>query len=246
MQLRYEINQGQFLRVASQPLMYWASSKVIELFAGTSISNVAYSCKGLDTCDNNSFVRKWYEVNEKSIGFELTDTSKTFSFKWFPYCKGGEYRKWYGNLSEVVLWENDGQILRNLKDENGKTKSRPQNTRFYFKKGLTFNGISSSYRALRYMNHCIFGGGGNGLFSKNETDPFELEALLNSNVSTALFEFLNPSLNFLVGDLLRIPYSFEIRNDKNIIKLSRQNTDASKRDWDSFETSWDFKKHPLI
>lgn len=246
MQIRYEMNQQSYLKVKSFPFMYWATPNIIDLFSETSISDVAFSCKGLDTCDNDTFVRSWYEVSSNKIGFEINKSENTFKHKWFPYCKGGDYRKWYGNFEKIVLWENDGEILRNFRDSNGKIKSRPQNIRYYFNEGLTFNGISSSYRALRYMNNCIFGGGGNGLFTNKVNDLYCIEGLVNSNVASTLFAFLNPSLNFLVGDLLRIPYSKDIKDNENIISLAKSNTSVSKEDWDSFETSWDFKKHPLI
>ena len=245
-QIKYDINQNYFSKISGFPFCYWMKSKTFDVFNNPSIESVASCCKGLDTCDNDTFVRGWYEVEYHNIGFNISDTSNTFSYKWFPYCKGGDYRKWYGNFEKVVLWQNDGEILRNLRDSNGKIKSRPQNIRYYFKPGLTFNSISSSYRAIRYMNNCIFGGGGSGLFSNNEDMIYHLCCFINSKVSKTMFDYLNPGLNFLVGDLLRIPYCESENDEENIIKFSNSNIEISRLDWDSFETSWDFKKHPLI
>ena len=137
--------------------------------------------KGLDTCDVNRFVRNWYEVISKKIGFEANSCEETYSHKWFPYSKGGEYRKWYGNLWDVVLWENNGEILRNLKDSSGKLKSRPQNISDYFKPMITWSAISSSKTSMRYIVNSIYGGGGTAYLPNGNI--FYFLAFLNSNVA---------------------------------------------------------------
>lgn len=244
--ITYNINIKKFKNIPGLPIAYWASSNIFEIFKNKPLEESAFSCKGLDTCDNDRFVRCWFEVNFFKIGFNLKKLEETYYYKWFPYCKGGNYRRWYGNLEMVVLWENDGEVLRNLRDENGKIKSRPQNTKYYFKKGLTFNSISSNSRAIRYMDNCIFGGGGCGLFADDDIKLFNILALINSNVSAALFKYMNSGFNFLVGDLLKIPFIEKVNENTVVLEISKQNIDISRKDWDSFETSWDFKKHPLI
>lgn len=243
--ISYEMNINKFEGIPGMPIAYWASENIFNIFKSSSLDTVAFSCKGLDTCDNDKFVRCWHEVLISKIGFHVKTADETYFYKWFPYCKGGNYRRWYGNLEMIVLWGNDGQILRNLRDKNGKIKSRPQNTKFYFNKGLTFNSISSNHRALRYMDNCVFGGGGSGLFC-DDSKLYGILALINSNVSVAIFKYINSGFNFLVGDLLKIPFINEINTNYEIEKISKLNVSISKKDWDSFETSWDFKKHPLI
>ena len=150
-------------------------------------------------------------------------------------------QRWYGNYNYVVNWENDGFVLRNLRDEKGKIKSRPQNIRFYFKPGLTWSTISSYKISLRYMNNAIFGGGGSGMFGDNIK---YFLGIINSNVANYYLGILNPTLNILVGDIISLPV--KIQREDTIINLVDNNISLSKSDWDSFETSWDFKVHPLV
>ena len=246
MQLRYEININNFNNITGSPIAYWASKNVFSAFLNKPIDSYGDACKGLDTCDNDTFVRAWFEVDSNNIGFHANNALDTFHFKWFVYCKGGDYRRWYGNNDKIVLWQNDGEILRNFKDKNGKLRSRPQNTKYYFSSGLTFNSISSSYRAIRFMDHSVFGGGGSGLFPYNAEDMKSIAGLINSNTSSYLFKFINSGLNFLVGDLLKIPFIKNEDETNEINSLVDKNIENSKKDWDSFETSWDFKKHPLV
>lgn len=237
----------KFLSISGTPFLFDVSQRLIDTFKEKPLSNYAVSCKGLDTCDNEKYVRSWYEVNLDSIGFNISKTEDTYNNRWFPYCKGGDYRKWYGNLEKVVLWENDGVELRNLRDpKTGKIKSRPQNTRYYFQKGLTYNGISSTYRAVRVMDNCIFGGGGNGIFCDDNEKLLIICSLINSKVSFVLLKQLNNSINFLVGDLLRVPFSEDLVKNSKILEYALENIDIAKKDWDSNETSWNFRKHALI
>jgi len=137
-------------------------------------------------------------------------------------------------------------ILRNLRDDRGKIKSRPQNTKYYFKKGLTWSSISSSKLSMREMKNSIFGGGGSALFTCKEKYNLVF-AMLNSRVSLEILKILNPTMNFLVGDIKRIPFlRMRPKYENRINDLVNKNIFISKTDWDSFETSWDFKKHPLL
>ncbi|NWK12379.1 BREX-1 system adenine-specific DNA-methyltransferase PglX [Clostridium cadaveris] len=241
-----ENNQKIFLNIEDYPIIVSFGDKFVETFkSGVPLGDLSNPVKGLDTCDNDRFVRLWSEVSIEDIGVGIRDTSNTFNNKWFGYAKGGGFRKWYGNNEYVVLWGNDGIILRNLRDSTGKIKSRPQNIRYYFKKGITWSSISSGKLSMRVLNNAIFGGGGSALFLEDEKLYNFVLALLNSNVVLKILNALNPTLNILVGDLKRIP--IEKNSNLDIINnLTKSNISISKLDWDSFESSLDFKVHPLL
>lgn len=241
---RHIAQQSNFEKIPGAPVAYWVSKNVIKIFENNKLNDYVKAVKGLDTCDNDRFTRIWYEVAFAKISFDKEDTYDTYSHKWYPYCKGGGYSKWYGFMERIVNWENDGVVLRNIRNENGKIKSRPQNVNYYFKEGLTWSTITSYKLSLRYMKNCIFGGGGSAMFC--EDNLFYYLGYVNSVVAEYILKILNPTLNFLVGDILSLPIIFENGKKFIIDGLVKNNIDLSKYDWDSFETSWDFEKHPLI
>ncbi|MCL2322466.1 MAG: BREX-1 system adenine-specific DNA-methyltransferase PglX [Oscillospiraceae bacterium] len=239
---RYFAIKENFAKIPGMPVAYWVNNKIFCLFINDNLDHFADIVKGLDTCDNALFVKDWFEVKQLKVSFK--EYSIENKFKWYPYCKGGDYRKWYGNLEKVVLWENNGAILRNLRSENGKIKSRPQNIRFYFKTGLTWSTVSGYKVSMRYMENTIFGGGGSGLFCKIKNFNY-LFAFLNSEVALFLLNILNPTLNILVGDIKNLPIIIDEKYTIDVDKIVNQNISISKLDWDAFETSWDFINHPL-
>lgn len=236
--------QENFSKIPGSPVAYWASANVFADFSNRGLRDYATAVKGLDTCDNDTYVRNWSEVSLSKIGFNVDSTEDTYKAKWYPYCKGGGYSKWYGFMEKVVNWQDDGIELRNLRDKNGHIKSRPQNIRFYFKEGLTWSTITSYKLSLRYMNHSIFGGGGSAMFVSG--DKWLFLAYVNSRVSEYFLSLMNPTLNFLVGDILSLPVITDKTKENDIGILVQDNISLSKSDWDSFETSWDFKRHPLV
>lgn len=240
----YIAEQNNFAKIPGTPIAYWASKRAVANFEGSKLRDEAIAVKGLDTCDNERFVRNWSEVNVEEIGFNISTTQDTFRHKWFPYAKGGGYRKWYGFNEKVVDWANDGEILRNLRDSSGRIKSRPQNIRYYFCEGITWSTITSYKLSMRYMKFSIFGGGGSALFSKESL--MSVLGFINSNVTEYYLELLNPTLNFLVGDILSLPIGSYSIHQNRIDNLVNTNILISKKDWDSFETSWNFESHPLI
>lgn len=238
----YLFDQNECLNIPSEPLAYWISKEIIDCFKEDRVGDYFSAVKGLDTCDNDRYVRQWEEVDFSNIGFNVDDCSKTFSAKWYPYSKGGGFRKWYGFNEMVVNWKDDGHELRNLRNDKGKIKSRPQNTRYYFKKGLTWSSITSYKLSLRYMDNAIFGGGGSAMFSEKES--LYVMALLNSKVGEYFLNLLNPTINVLVNDILSVPYIE--KNYEEINSLVKECIALAKEDYDSFETSWDFDRHPLV
>lgn len=241
---RFNAKQDNFSKIPGSPVAYWASANVFADFSNRGLRDYATAVKGLDTCDNDTYVRNWSEVSLSKIGFNVDNTEDTYKAKWYPYCKGGGYSKWYGFMEKVVNWQDDGIELRNLRDKNGHIKSRPQNIRFYFKEGLTWSTITSYKLSLRYMNHSIFGGGGSAMFVSG--DKWLFLAYVNSRVSEYFLSLMNPTLNFLVGDILSLPVITDKTKENDIGILVQDNISLSKSDWDSFETSWDFKRHPLV
>ena len=173
--------------------------------------------------------------------------SKESGKKWFSYCKGGNFRKWYGNLEYVVNWESDGYEVQNFRDEKtGRIRSHNYNLDYIFKPGLTFTAISSSKFACRVMSNSLFGSGGSGICRIVEEDRMPLLGVLNSKVSEYLISCLSATMNFEVNMIGSIPYIVQNDLKSQIDECVEIAINISKADWDSFETSWDFQRHPLI
>ena len=195
--------------------------------------------------DTDRFVRCWYECAARNVLDELGVPSK---LKWHFMLDGGDFRKWYGNVVDVVNWENDGDEIRTNKNDEGRVRSRVQNERYYHRGDtLTWSALTSGPISVRT---CIFnslcGGAGYYIVPSDSDDRYRLLALLNSSVSQYLKFALSPTLNNEVGDLKRIPICRDDSMTPVISDLSEKSVFLSKTDWDSFETSWDFKRHPLV
>ncbi len=246
---RYTATAESFLKIPGSPVAYWVSENFIRAFEkGKTIESLANVPKGLSTGNVDRFMRLWHEVNYRKIDFSSTscDESQKGGHKWFPYAKGGAYRRWNGNLEHVVNWENNGYEVKNFVDDNGKQRSRPQNTMYYFKKGITYSAITSSTYSVRFLDKCIFGGGGDSIQPKNSDNLYLIMAFLNSNVAQKYLNVISPTMNFEVGHIKRLPLIVDKSYKLQIEPLVQENIDLSKTDWDGYETSWDFKRHPLI
>lgn len=244
----YVSKQENFNKIPGSPIAYWISSKLLSAFQdGRPLSAVASPCVGLQTADNGRFLRLWYEVCNQNISFNCTSTEDSLAraTRWFPYNKGGDFRKWYGNNDYVVNWENDGYEIKHNFDDNGKLRSRPQNTQFYFKNGVTWTLLSSSNFGVRISeSHSIFDVNGMSAFSDSESMNRYILGYLASKVNFKILMIINPTLAFQAGDISKCPLI--IKNENNIENIVNLNIVLSKSDWDSFETSWDFKVHPLV
>ena len=239
--------QDNFSKIPGSPVAYWVSDSLLNAFVkGTYLGALAESKQGLATADNNRFLRLWYEVENDKVCYSCknTEESKNDLYKWYPYNKGGEFRKWYGNNDYIVNWENDGFEIRNFTDGKGKVRSRPQNTQFYFRESFSWSLVSSGVAAFRYKptGH-IFDVAGMSCFAPRER-LFYLLALCNTKVVTSILEIVAPTINYQCGDIANIPV-IGVSN-KVIGETVEKNITVSKSDWDSFETSWDFKRHPLV
>ena len=236
--------QDDFKKIPGSPIAYWVSEKVRGIFdLNPTMSEVANAAVGLQTGDNNRFLRFWQEVAIQKIGFGMENREQAQSThkKWFPYNKGGEFRKWYGNQEYVVNWENDGLEIRENVDEKGKQRSRPQNIEYFFRPSISWSFISSSSFGVRvYPQGFLFDVGGSSLFPKDEHN-INAAMFLCSHIAPFLMKMMNPTLNFQVGNVEQLPY-IEIK-DNNI---GNECIRLAKTDWDSYETSWDFTQNPVI
>lgn len=247
---KFILSQSLLNDIAGKPIAYWVSDAVRNSFIdGTPFGDVSKPRQGLATGCNDIFLRNWHEVSFKSIGFSLnsrTDAIKS-KLRWFPYNKGGEWRKWYGNNEYVVDWEKDGERIRNFTDSNGKVRSRPQNTEYYFKRGITWSDITTKSFAARYSPAgFIFDVKGSSGFPKDSELNLVI-SLMNSRLMHGFMQILNPSPTFQVGDMARVPF-IEVGTDvsRKLSVNSDRLISISKSDWDSYELSWDFSIDPLF
>ncbi|MGE4320495.1 MAG: BREX-1 system adenine-specific DNA-methyltransferase PglX [Acholeplasmataceae bacterium] len=227
--------------IPGHPIAYWAEREIINSFENKTIGDYAYIGKGLDTCYQDLFERKWYEVSSEKISFDGYHENK----KWFLFSKGGGYRRWYGNVLDIVLWENQGDKIRNYRDNKGKVKSRPQNTDKYFKSCISWSSVGTGSFGARLITGSVFGNG-SAMFTKNKDYDYPLMALLNSNISKIYLEFLSPTLTFNAGDLKKIPVVQSILNNNEIKYLVSENVKLMNRDWMLKEFTWEFSKNILI
>ena len=246
----YEQSTDNFSKIPSSPVAYWVSEAVFEDFQATKkVEDISETRIGMATANNDRFMRLWYEVNVDKTSFSSSsrEEAKESGKKWFPYCKGGNFRKWNGNLEYVVNWESDGYEVQNFRDEKtGRIRSHNYNLDYIFKPGLTFTAISSSNFACRVMSNSLFGSGGSGICRIVEEDRMSLLGVLNSKVSEYLISCLSATMNFEVNMIGSIPYIFQNDLKSQINECVEIAINISKADWDSFETSWDFQHHPLL
>ena len=244
----YETPLKNYYDIEGVPFAFWASERIRKAFKECDcIGKIAPPKQGLATADNDRFLRKWYEIDNDSIGFGYSCCAEALESKkkWFPYNKGGAFRRWYGNREYVVNWENDGYEIKNFRDEKGKLRSRPQNLQYYFKPSITWSDITSASFSGRYSEKgFIFDIKGSSGFPDEKILPYVL-GFLNSSVSQKCIKILNPTITTQVGDMARIPVILDEEKRTEIIERVSFCIDTSKNDWNSFETSWDFKKHPL-
>lgn len=244
----YEQSTDNFSKIPGSPVAYWVSKRIVGTFGKEVLGDILTTREGMATADNDSFLRLWSEVSIDNIGFGCTDTldAKEIGCTWFPYNKGGDYRKWYGNNDYVVNWENDGQLIRNNKDvKTGRIRSHNYNGGFAFRKGVTWSALSSSNISVRYADSgFLFDSKGAKGFAASEDELYYAMALINSKAGLNYLSFISPTIDFKVGDIIQIPLIRERIED--IIERSKRCVQISKIDWDSFETSWDFQHYPLI
>ena len=239
-QIRFQAKQKDFEKIPGSPVAYWVSDKVREIFEkNQKLGEVGEAKQGLATADNNRFLRLWNEVSYNKIGYNMANSDEALESKkkWFPYNKGGEIRKWYGNQEYLVNWENDGYEIKNFKN------AVVRNPSYYFKESISWGLITSAGSSFRYFpKGFIYDVSGMSYFL--EKNKFNYLGILNTKVYSDFTKIINPTINLQVGDVLALPAT-EIKNEK-FNNLVQQNISISKEEWDSRETSWDFNKLSLI
>ncbi len=235
---RYEKAKDNFSKIPGSPIAYWVSDNFFRAFEnGKQLSTEAIPKQGMSTCDVGRFVKFWFEPSiDHTNVFDRNNHSN-----WVVYNKGGAYRKWYGNREHVVLWHEDGDLLR-------QNKAALRNQDSYFDSFIAWTKIASLGTGFRYFEeHFLFDGAGGSLFANNkEKVPYYL-GFLNSNVCARILNIISPTINFNESHIGSLPI-INATDDicQQICELVKENIDISKDDWDAFETSWDFKKHPLV
>ena len=246
----YVANSDNFSKIPSSPVAYWVSEKFIQNFNLPKLGNIAKPRQGMATSDNNRFLRIWFEVSRSQINFYAISSQSALKKKkkWFPYNKGGNYRKWYGNNEYVVNWENDGKEIKQLAVKLYKCVTRTiKNIQFYFQEGITWTTLSSGSLSARYSpTGFLFDTKGSTCYFDDSNLIDYILAFTNSKVADLLLQVLAPTLDYNCGSIAKIPVAIDNIKKAKIDELVQNNIDNSKRDWDSFETSWDFERSPLI
>lgn len=239
----YRADAATFHDIPGSPIAYWASKALLAAFKnGEPLELIADLKQGMKTADNDRFLRLWFEPSYSQTGCASVGKIADYDGSvWSPYLKGGEFRKWYGNYEYVVLWKDDGTDLKKFK------RAVLRNIAFSFRPGFNWSVISSGRLALRTTpSGFMFDGTGSAIFPHGSQRNLGIIALLNSSIGTLISSFLSPTLTFEVGQLSKYPYISDAHSKDRIESIVDSSIKQSKADWDSQETSWDFKRNPLI
>ena len=244
----YEADQSNFSKIPGSPVAYWVSEKLFNCFDSKTIKQFGTLAQGLITGDVNRFTRLWHEINNNSFVGSATSSLDVIAHggKWIPYNKGGAYRKWCGNDEYVVNWENDGFEIKHFVDEKGKLRSRPQGADHYFKEVITWSKITSAKTSFRHKTQGqISSEAGMTIIAPHEYESYIL-SFCNSCVAESILKIVSPTLNCELGDIGCLPIHVKNESVSQINEHTLKCEDVSKKDWDSYETSWDFKRSPLV
>ena len=233
----YVAKQDELAKIPGAPLAYWASKNFIAAFEGDNLGRLCDLSEGIHSRNNDEFLRLWYEVCANRSSLSTFSKAK----KWYPCNKGGGYRKWYGNNDYVIDWENDGQHIRNFK------KASVGNNRHRFDEGITFTTITSAERTFRYSPEgYLYDMAGPTFFVHNKKLMYYILAAFSSKLGYHFLSAINPGVSLKLGEVNNFPIIVENQELGQVDFLSKENVTMCKDDWDSFETSWDFKEHPLV
>ena len=237
---RYAADQSNFSKIPGSPVAYWVSESISQTFELTKLGEQTYPKQGLSSADNNRFLRFWYEIDFPNFCRNCTsnEESKRISAKWYPFNKGGEYRKWYGNFDYVINWKHDGYELRNFPN------AAIRNSEYYFMPHITWSKVSSGTIGFRYRPEgSVFSDAGCATTIQGSNIWYTL-GLLNTKYAQQVFDLINPTINYTQSTIASLPIVF---NHENIVReVVSDCFSLSRTDWDAYETSWDFKRNPLV
>lgn len=234
------ISQSTFEKIPGSPIAYWVSEKIYEIFEKNILmNNLIPVKKGLDTGDNDKFLKNWFEVNFLKIGINCYTANFFLNLnkKWAPHDKGGEFRRWYGNKDWIINWENNGYELHH-------SKANLRSEKLYFSQAITWNSLSSGNICFRLSDYGAISNTAGSSIYPPEKDSYYYIALLNTKAIQLLLNIISPTLNYSAGPVGNIPIVNKISKDIN--NISKENVYISKNDWDSREISWDFQENELI
>jgi type II restriction/modification system DNA methylase subunit YeeA len=251
---RYRASTTAFQSIPGSPIAYWVSDRVRKLFADSPpISTVADARQGMATSDNGKFVRFWHEVAVTSIGFGIPNlsTAKSVNRKWFPYNKGGVFRRWYGNQEHVVNWANNGEeiketVARKYPYLNGNVDYVVKNREYYFRESVSWSDITVADNAFRcYETGFIFDACAHSAFCTSNERTLTLLGYLNNNFVRDICKILNPTMHFHVGYFKNLPFPKSC-DQLGIASFAKRAIEITKDDWDSIEKSWNFADSPML
>jgi hypothetical protein len=222
----YTLPQSKLKGIKSYPFIYWISDEFRKKFGGKTVDDYIDVVKGLTTSDNNRFLRFWWEIPVENISKDYKKDRK----KWVRYVKGGPYNKWYGNMWTLLNWENDGYEIKNFVDDKGKQRSRPQNTSYYFREGVTYSAAGSKGATFRYLPfNYVIDAGGPGIYSNEYKNIWYQLGFFNTKLVYYICDCLNPTVNINQGDLWRVPFAKpSVKHELLVEQLSKQNVEIKK------------------
>ena len=239
----YNAKQKLFEKIDGLPIAYWVTNGQVAAFAFPALNTLAEPRQGFATGDNERFLRFWQEVDFSHVAFgcKNREQAKKSGCRWFPCNKGGAFRRWYGNNERLVNWENDGDEMTSF------SGSVIRNPSYYFRQGMTWSTATMSKLSMRYSpTGFLFESKGSVCFPMDDKNLHYLLGLLNTKIVEKLLLVLAPTVDYHEGPLGRVPVILSEKYFGNVSQLSEQCLNLAKTDWDSFETSWDFKRHPLL
>ena len=241
-----QVSADNFFKIPGSPIAYWVSDNMLNAYDnGAALGTIAFPKTGMTTGDNNRFLRFWFEINLSKANFDATSATEAQNSKskWFPYCKGGGYRRWYGYNEYLVNWFDNGYEIKNNVKDNGLKAASVRSEGMYFKPLITWSAVTSGIFSCRYCaGGALFDSGGSSISVPENTNY--LLALLNSKVGQYILDISNATINYQPGDIAGIPVLFD--NVSEVEGKTEKNIEISKNDWDAFETSWDFEEHPFV
>ena len=242
-------NQNNFQKVPGMPIAYWSTMNMQLAFLHPKLGDITNTKKGLATSNNDYFLKLWYEVDLSKISFDSISNEQSLltKKKWFPINKGGNFNRWYGNRDYVINWYNNGHEIKNYRNDNGKLLSRPQNIQYNFKPALTWSKITISIFSARFCEGGFLFDDAAAICQDDNIEKLRyILGFLNTKCCQAFLGILNPTINVQIGDIANLPIITSNSYQNSIISIVDKAIQISKKNWDSFETSWDFSRHPLL